>query len=210
MGGGEVTVTTTEKAPSLGNNGADALGTNHLHDTNPRPTTRYVELTLVRALLNARCGDAVTLCAMQDIRALYSEHRRLVLHELLDYAAEQVRAGHPEANVDPAAVMARVQAAGGGTAAMQELTDALTGPIDGMQACTADVFAVPDLWQAVNLDRLWRAMDSHGYTLREAAARRDAPSVPRLLDSHALLLRDLAEVAGLIPDTSRADGSGVR
>lgn len=198
-------MTTTEKTPPLGNDGAEVLGSNHPHDTNPRPTTRYVELTLVRALLNARSGDTVTLCTGQDIRALYSDDRRLVLRELLAYAAEQVRAGHPEAHVDPAAVMARVQAAGGGTAAMQELTDALTGPIDGMQAGTADIFAVPDLWQAVNLDRLWRAMDSHAYALREAAARRDAAAVPRLLDAHAVLLRHLAEVAGLVPNISNTE-----
>lgn len=199
-------MTTTEKTPTLGNDGAEVLGTNHPHDTNIRHTTRYVELTLVRALLNTRCGDAVTLCAGQDIRALYSDDRRLVLRELLAYAAEQVRAGHPEQPVTPAAVMARVQAAGGTVTAMQELTDALTGPIDGMQAGTPDIFAIPDLWQAVNLDRLWRAMDSHGYALRETAARRDATAVPRLLDSHAVLLRHLAEVAGLFPDTSGTDG----
>lgn len=206
MGGGEVTVTTTKKTPPLGNDGAEVLGSKHPQDTNTRPTTRYVELTLVRALLNARSGDIVTLCAGQSIRALYSDDRRLVLHELLAYAAEQVRDGHPEQPMASAAVMARVQAAGGGTAAMQELADALTGPIDGMQAGTADIFAVPDLWRAVNLERLWRAMDSHGYALREAAARRDVGAVPRLLDSHAPLLLDLAEVAGLVPNISDAEG----
>ncbi|HCT13708.1 MAG TPA: hypothetical protein DIW82_02635, partial [Corynebacterium nuruki] len=146
----------------------------------------------------------------QDPNALYSDARRLVLRELLDYADDQVHAGHPETPVAPAAIMARVQAAGGGTTAMQELTDALTGPIDGMQAGTADIFAVPDLWQAVNLDRFWRAMDSHAYALREAATRRDAAAVPRLLDSHTVLLRHLAEVAGLVPGTSGTEGREVR
>lgn len=199
-------MTTTKKTPPLGNGGAEALRSNYSQDTNTRPTTRYVELTLVRSMLNAPCGVVTELCDGQDIRALHSDDRRLVLRELLTYAAEQVRDGHPEAHVDPAAVMARVQAAGGGTAAMQELTDALTGPIDGMQAGTADIFAIPNLWQAVNLDRLWRAMDSHGYALREAAARRDAGAVPRLLDSHAPLLLDLAEVAGLVPSIFDAEG----
>ncbi|OLT51513.1 hypothetical protein BJF89_07370 [Corynebacterium sp. CNJ-954] len=200
-------MTTTEKTPPLGIDGAEVLESNHPHSTNPRPTVRYAELSLIRALLNSRCGDAVALCAGQDIRALHSDDRRLVLRELLAYGAEQALAGHPDQPVAPAAVMARVQAAGGTTAAMQELTDALTGPIDGMQAGTVDIFAIPDLWQAVNIERLWRAMDSHAYALREAAARRDAVAVPRLLNSHAPMLLNLAEVAGLIPNTSDAEGS---
>lgn len=190
----------------MGNDGAEDLGSDQPHNTKTRPTARYVELTLIRALLNTRAGDAVTLCAGQDVRALYSDNRRLVLRELLDYAAEQARAGHPERPVAPAAVMARVQAAGGTTAAMQELADALTGPIDGMQAETADVFAIPDLWQAVNLERFWRAMDSHAYAQHQAAARRDAAAVPRLLDSHAAMLRGIAEAAGLVPGTSDTEG----
>ncbi|RIX35197.1 hypothetical protein D3M95_04830 [Corynebacterium falsenii] len=203
-------MTTTDKTPSLGNNGADALGTNRLHDTNPQTTTRYEELTLVRALLHTRCGDAVTLCVRQDIRALYSEHRRLVLRELLDYAAEQVRAGHPEAHVDPAAVMARVQAAGGGTAAMQELIDALTGPIDGMQARTADVCAIPVLWKVVNEECLLREVKTLSDALHADWERRDVPALLRNLDGHAPRVIEHAKRAGLLLDNSRADGREVR
>lgn len=203
-------MTDTEKTPSRDNDGANEERIYTSHDTNPRPTARYVELSLIRALLNTRCGDVGPLCSGHDLRALHSDDRRLVLRELQAHAAEQTREGHPEQPVAPAAVMARIQAADGGTAAMQELTDALTGPIDGMQAGTPNTFAVPDLWKAVDTERLWRAMDSHAYALRQAAARRDAAAVPRLVNSHGPFLRRLAEVAGIAPDATATDEGEAR
>ncbi|MFE1536840.1 hypothetical protein [Corynebacterium bovis] len=193
---------TTEKTPPLGNDGAEVLESIHPHDSNPRPTARYVELFLIRSLLSTRCGDVGTLCAGHDIRALCSEARRLVLSELQTHAAEQVRVGHPKQLVDTAEVMARVHDAGDGTEAMQKLLDAFSVLVDGRQAGTADVSAIPLLWHAVELECLWREMGPLADALREAAARRDAVAVLRLMDLYAPQLRNLGEAVGLVLDPS--------
>lgn len=134
MGGGEVTVTTTEKTPSQGNDGDKVQGTNHSHNINSRTIPSYAELLIIRGLLRARCGEVATRCTQYAIRGLCSEDGRLILSVLRTHAKQQVCAGQSEVPVDPAVVMGRVREAGGRVSAMQTFLDAFTlNADDGME-----------------------------------------------------------------------------
>ena len=207
MGGGEVTVTATEKTPPRDNDGANEERISTLHDTNSRPSPRYADLNLIRCLAGVPCRAALELSRGEDVNALHSDACRLILHELLTCAAEYVRAGRAERTVNPIELMDRVQAASGSKAARDDLVDALAGEyIDGMPAARPDVFAIPVMWKAVNEERVLREAEILSNALNVAHERRDVSA----LDGYATLLVEHAKHAGLAPGTFCTEGRGHR
>lgn len=211
MGGGEVTVTATEKTPPQGNDGANEERFSTCNGTTRRPSPRYIDLNLIRCLAGVPCRAALALSQGEDLNALHSDACRLILHELLSCAAEHVQEGRGEHPVNPMELMDRVQTAGGGKVARDDLAEALVGEcIDGMLAARPDVFAIPVMWKAVNEQRVLREAEILSNALHVACERRDIPALLWYLDGHAPRVIERAKRAGLLLDASRADGREVR
>lgn len=204
-------MTTTDKTPSQGNDGANEERFSISHGTTRQLSPRYVDLNLIRCLAGVPCRAALDLSQGEDVNALHSDTCRLILHELLSCAVEHVQEGRGEQPVNPMELLDRVQTAGGGKVAREDLAEALVGEcIDGMLAARPDVFAIPVLWKAVNEERVLREAEILSNALHVACERRDVPALLRNLDGHAPRVVEHAKRAGLLLDTSRADGREVR
>lgn len=204
-------MTTTEKTPSQGNDGANEERFSISNGITRQLSSRYVDLNLIRCLAGVPCRVALALSQGEDLNALHSDACRFVLHELLSCAAEHVQEGRGEQPVNPVELLDRVQTAGGGKVAREDLVDALAGEcIDGMLAARPDVFAIPVLWKAVNEQRVLREAEILSNALHVACERRDIPALLRYLDGYAPRVVEHAKRAGLLLDTSRADGREVR
>lgn len=204
-------MTTTEETPSQGYDGANEERFSISNGTTRQLSARYVDLSLIRCLAGAPCRAALELSRGEDVNALHSDACRLVLHELLSCAAEHVQEGRGEQPVNPVELLDRVQTAGGGKVAREDLVDALAGEcIEGMLAVRPDVFAIPVLWKAVNEQRVLREAEILSNALHVACERRDVPALLRYLDGYAPRVVEHAKHAGLLFDFSRADGREVR